>query len=59
MEQPLFPQAPSLDNKHVVFGCLLGEDSFATLVKMNHVATERGGPKVPVRIANTGQLYPS
>ncbi|GAB9468712.1 hypothetical protein Gpo141_00006021 [Globisporangium polare] len=53
-----FAPAPNLDNKHVVFGCLLGEESFSTLDTVHQVATSRGDPKQPVRISACGQLFP-
>ncbi|ETV96791.1 hypothetical protein, variant 2 [Aphanomyces invadans] len=54
-----FTSAPWLDNKHVVFGALLGESSFETLAKLHDtVATESGQPLQVVRIAHSGQLYP-
>ncbi|TYZ60515.1 hypothetical protein PybrP1_009293 [[Pythium] brassicae (nom. inval.)] len=54
-----FAAAPAMDGKHVVFGCLLGEESFQVLAKMQRVATEQGDPKLPVRIIASGQLFPT
>ncbi|RHY90547.1 hypothetical protein DYB37_000790 [Aphanomyces astaci] len=55
-----FTAAPWLDNKHVVFGALLGESSFETLAKLHGLAaSESGRPLDVVRIANCGQLFPA
>ncbi|KAF0685086.1 Aste57867_22960 [Aphanomyces stellatus] len=55
-----FASAPWLDNKHVVFGALLGEPSYEALAKLHRMAaSETGMPLLPVRITGCGQLYPS
>ncbi|KAG1694346.1 hypothetical protein DVH05_005038 [Phytophthora capsici] len=53
-----FSPQPSLDGKHVVFGCLMDSESYEVLEQINAVATDRGDPKQPVKISKTGQLYP-
>ncbi|KAK9170836.1 Cyclophilin type peptidyl-prolyl cis-trans isomerase/CLD family protein [Cryptosporidium meleagridis] len=47
-----------LDNKHVVFGQLLGHDSFATLKKIENatVLPPNSKPKIPIIIYECGQL---
>ncbi|DBA01820.1 TPA: hypothetical protein N0F65_002936, partial [Lagenidium giganteum] len=54
-----FAANPDLDGLHVVFGALLGEDSYKVLKAIHAVASERGESKKPVKIANAGQLYPN
>lgn len=48
-----------MDGKHVVFGCLLGDESFRVLEKIHVIATAQGDPKLPVRITASGQLFPT
>lgn len=48
-----------MDGKHVVFGSLLGEESFSVLDTVHRVATQQGDPKLPVRIVASGQLVPN
>ncbi|POM69407.1 Peptidyl-prolyl cis-trans isomerase [Phytophthora palmivora] len=54
-----FCPQPSFDGKHVVFGCLMDSESYAVLEPINAVATARGDPKLPVKIARAGQLFPA
>ncbi|TMW55208.1 hypothetical protein Poli38472_013099 [Pythium oligandrum] len=53
-----FAPNAAFDNKHVVFGSLLGSESMGVLREIHAVATERGDPKQPVKISGSGQLYP-
>ncbi|EGZ06324.1 hypothetical protein PHYSODRAFT_531670 [Phytophthora sojae] len=54
-----FASQPSLDGKHVVFGCLMDAESYNILEQINAVATARGDPKQPVKITRAGQLFPA
>uniref|UniRef100_H3G520 Peptidyl-prolyl cis-trans isomerase n=1 Tax=Phytophthora ramorum TaxID=164328 RepID=H3G520_PHYRM len=51
-----FAPQPNFDGKHVVFGCIMDTESYAVLDQINAVATARGDPKQPVKIARAGQL---
>lgn len=47
----LFDKAPHLDGLNTVFGKVIGDDSIATLAKMEKVGVDKKNrPKVPVRI---------
>ena len=53
----LFSPAPHLDNKHVVFGEIVGEESFKVLDAMERVTTGKGDrPTREVRIEACGVL---
>ena len=47
-----------LDNKHVVFGRLLDDESLLTVRKMENVSTTGGNnkPKLEVAVAQCGEL---
>ncbi|OWY94403.1 Peptidyl-prolyl cis-trans isomerase E, partial [Phytophthora megakarya] len=54
-----FCPQPNFDGRHVVFGCLMDAESYAVLEQINAVATARGDPLQPVKIARAGQLFPA
>ncbi|KAJ0409648.1 hypothetical protein P43SY_008520 [Pythium insidiosum] len=54
-----FAANPDMDDRHVVFGSLLGRPSFQVLDAIHAVATARGDPTTPVKISGSGQLFPS
>ncbi|GLE02694.1 hypothetical protein PINS_up011549 [Pythium insidiosum] len=54
-----FKANADMDDRHVVFGCLMGRPSFQVLDAIHAVATERGDPKALVKISGSGQLFPS
>jgi peptidyl-prolyl isomerase H (cyclophilin H) len=47
-----------MNDKHVVFGYLLGGDSFKTLSKIEEAGSASGEPVKPVVISECGQLFP-
>ncbi|KAG5176270.1 cyclophilin-like domain-containing protein [Tribonema minus] len=51
---------PWLDGKQVVFGVLIGEESYKALDAVRRSGGDEGGrPKHPVLVYDCGQLYPS
>ena len=44
-----------LDDRHVVFGCLMGKESFDVLEKIHEVSTEEGNSTAAVVIADCGE----
>jgi len=52
-----FAETTWLDDKHVVFGYLMGNQSFEVLEKIHQVGTSSGLPKKPVVVAECGQIY--
>lgn len=51
-------EMPWLDGKNVVFGALLGKQSYNLLYELEKLGTERGEPLAIVVITDCGQLYP-
>lgn len=46
----LFDKAPHLDGLNTVFGHVIGDDSMATLAKMNALEVVKNRPKQPIKI---------
>jgi len=52
-----FAETKWLDEKHVVFGSVLDEESLAIVGKMHDVATSSGEPLDKIIIKDCGQVY--
>jgi cyclophilin family peptidyl-prolyl cis-trans isomerase len=55
--QMTFRENPDLDNKFVVFGCIVNQESLDTLVKINRLGTLTGQPLEEVRIIDCGVAF--
>eukprot|EP00640_Fibrocapsa_japonica_P007602 CAMPEP_0113938942 /NCGR_PEP_ID=MMETSP1339-20121228/5349_1 /TAXON_ID=94617 /ORGANISM="Fibrocapsa japonica" /LENGTH=155 /DNA_ID=CAMNT_0000942285 /DNA_START=129 /DNA_END=596 /DNA_ORIENTATION=- /assembly_acc=CAM_ASM_000762 len=51
-------ETPWLNDRHVAFGCLVDQQSFDVLRKMEAVGHDCGRPSQTVIIADCGQVYP-
>lgn len=51
-----FVETTWLDDKHVVFGYLMGEESMSVLDQIHEVGTENGIPRKKVMIADCGEI---
>ena len=49
---------PMLDERHVVFGCVVDEASLHTLTRVNRFGTTSGEPTEVIRIADCGVAFP-
>lgn len=56
--QVSFKEAPDLDGRYVVFGCLASRESYQILAKINTFGTAWGDPKEEIRISDCGVAYP-
>jgi cyclophilin family peptidyl-prolyl cis-trans isomerase len=50
-----FVETEWLDDRHVVFGCLMGKESFEVLDKIHEASTEEGTSKTIIVIADCGE----
>lgn len=55
--QVTFSRYPDFDGKFVVFGCLVGNDSFDCLLRINQYGSSTGQPIEEVRIVDSGLAY--
>ena len=55
--QVTFSRYPNFDGKYVVFGCLVGNDSFDCLLRMNQYGSNTGQPIEEIRIIDSGVAY--
>lgn len=49
---------PMLDERHVVFGCVVDEASLRTLTRVNRLGSSSGEPTATIRIAECGVAFP-
>ena len=57
--QITFSKIEDMDNKYVVFGCLVTPDSFKCLEIINQYGTKCGRPVRPLIISDCGKVFPS
>jgi cyclophilin family peptidyl-prolyl cis-trans isomerase len=53
-----FIECEWMNDRHVVFGCVCNEESFAVLFELERQGSSSGKPKNQVLISDCGQLYP-
>ena len=53
-----FAELQALDERYVVFGCVVNRESMAVLEEVNKCGTSHGTPLKEVVIEDCGQLYP-
>jgi cyclophilin family peptidyl-prolyl cis-trans isomerase len=56
--QVTFREMREMDEKYVVFGCLVTDESFEVLHKINSFGTEWGEPTEELTITDCGVAYP-
>jgi cyclophilin family peptidyl-prolyl cis-trans isomerase len=56
--QVTFREMKEMDEKYVVFGCLVTDESFEVLHKINAFGTEWGEPTEELIISDCGVAYP-
>jgi peptidyl-prolyl isomerase G (cyclophilin G) len=57
--QVTFARNDHMDEKYVVFGCLVNADSFRTLEEVNMLGSPHGQPLAEVFISDTGKVFPA
>lgn len=55
--QVTFCRYPDFDGKFVVFGCLVGKDSFDCLLRINQFGSNTGQPIEEIRVVDSGLAY--
>ena len=53
-----FTELKSLDERYVVFGCIVNRESMAVLEEINRYGTKHGEPTKEILIDDCGQLFP-